>query len=207
MSLRSEKLDKQLSSLIQKVTLPKDWAEGLLRLADEDHKNSAHSLVACVKEKEEKISSLSQKLERLLTGYLDQIIDQDDYRLQKSKLLSEKKSLEEEISNLSHKQNAWLAPFQNWVKSAQNIDKIASDSDLFAKKVCAKEIFGSHLLLSQKTLRASALTFPNSVANSGETAWAALRAAHASYASNPASFVLEPLYYQARTYFSKNYRE
>ena len=49
------------------------------------------------------------------------------------------------MTSLSHKQNDWLEPMQNWLKSAQNMDKIASDSDLFAKKVCAKEIFGSNL--------------------------------------------------------------
>src|SRR3989344_9118453 len=60
MSLRSEKLDKQLSSLIKKVSLPKDWAEELNRMALDDHKNSAQSLTACVEEKKEEISSLSK---------------------------------------------------------------------------------------------------------------------------------------------------
>src|SRR3990167_3499065 len=55
MSLRSEKLDEQLSSLIQKVSLPKDWAEELNRLALQDYKNSAPSLTACVKESETKL--------------------------------------------------------------------------------------------------------------------------------------------------------
>src|SRR3989338_2560803 len=154
MSLRSEKVDEQLSSLIKKVSLPKDWAEELLKMAEKDFKNSAQSNFAGVKEKEEKISSLSKKLERLLNGYLDQVVDEQDYRLQKSKLLSDKKSLEEEISTFSHKQNNWLAPFQNWIKEAQNLNGIARDTDLFAKKVVAKEIFGSHLSLGEKSVRA-----------------------------------------------------
>ncbi len=75
MSLRSRKnLIEQLSSLIQKVSLPKDWAEELIDNGIcKTIKNSAPSLTACVKEKEKKISSLSKKLERLLTGYLDQV--------------------------------------------------------------------------------------------------------------------------------------
>ncbi|KKW23907.1 MAG: Recombinase, partial [Parcubacteria group bacterium GW2011_GWF2_52_12] len=112
MSLRSEKLDEQLSSLIQKVSLPKDWAEELNRLALQDYKNSAPSLTACVEEKKVEIFSLSEKLERLLNGYLDQVIDEQDYRTEKSKLLLSKKSLEEEMTALSHTQNDWLAPFQ-----------------------------------------------------------------------------------------------
>ncbi len=110
--IRQEELSNQLSSLIQKVSLPKDWAEELLRMAKNDHKNSAQSLTACVKEKEEKIQNIKIKLERLLTGYLDQDIEKEIYRAEKGKLLLSKKSLEEEIYNLSHKQNDWLEPFK-----------------------------------------------------------------------------------------------
>ena len=187
--IRQEELDKQLSALIKSVSLPKDWAEELNRMALEEHKNSAQSLTACVKEKGNRISEISEKLERLLTGYLDQVIDQVDYTSQKAKLLSEKKSLEEEIYNLSHKQNNWLEPMKEWIKDAQNLDKIASDCDLFAKKVAAKEIFGSNLLLQNKTVRACAL---KSVSKSGETAWAALCAAHASVGQKPLSSILVP---------------
>ena len=201
MSLRSEKLDEQLSFLIQKVSLPKDWAEELNRMALDDHKNSAPSLTACVKESETKLSVISQKLERLLTGYLDQVIDEQDYRTEKGKLILQKKSLEEEISTFSHKQNDWLAPFQNWLKDAQSLDKIASDSDLFVKKVCAKEIFGSHLLLGEKTIRPAEGGNPNSFGKSGETAWACLRHAHSLVGSQPLSSILVSLLYQTRTYF------
>ena len=196
MSLRSEKLDEQLSSLIQKVSLPKDWAEELNRLALQDYKNSAPSLTACVEEKKVEIFSLSEKLERLLNGYLDQVIDEQDYRTEKSKLLLSKKSLEEEMTALSHTQNDWLAPFQNWLKDAQSLDKIASDSDLFAKKVCAKEIFGSHLLLGEKTLHTAeggaGFRTQNSLAKTGETAWACLRHAHSLVGSQPLSSILVP---------------
>ena len=107
----------------------------MLKMAEKEFNNSAPSLTACVKESETKLSVISQKLERLLTGYLDQVIDEQDYRNRKARLLSEKKSLEEEMTSLSHKQNDWLAPFQNWLKDAQSLDKIASGNNLFSKKV------------------------------------------------------------------------
>ena len=196
--IRQEELNRQLSSLIQKVSLPKDWAVELNRLALQDHGKSAQSLTTCVKEKQEKISSISIRLERLLNGYLDQDIDKEDYRAEKSKLLLSKKSLEEEIYNLSHKQNDWLEPFQNWLEVAQNIDKIASDSDLFAKKVCAKEIFGSNLLLGEKTVRASAPDLDSFLANSpldsgrnsGGNHWDALRASRMLASKKPLRSVL-----------------
>ena len=199
-AVREKELDRQLSSLIQKVSLPKDWAEELLKMAKNEHGESAQSLTACVKDKEEKISSLSKRLERLLSGYLDQDIEKEIYRVEKGKLILQKKSLEEEITNLSHKQNDWLEPFQNWLRDAQSLDKIASDDDLFAKKVKAKEIFGSNLFLGEKTLRACAPNSDSFLAdsladsgrNSGETQWACLRHAHALARSEPLSSVLVP---------------
>ena len=94
-AVREKELDRQLSSEIQKVSLPKDWAEELLKMANKDFQNSAQSLTTCVKEKEEKISSLLKKLERLLNGYLDQDIEKEIYRVEKGKLILQKKSLEE----------------------------------------------------------------------------------------------------------------
>ena len=190
MSLRSEELDKQLSSLIQKVSLPKDWAEELLKMAEKDFNNSAPSLTACVKEGETKLSVISQKLERLLTGYLDQIIDEQDYRSEKSKLLLSKKSLQEEMTALSHKQNDWLEPMKEWIKDAQSLDKIASDTDLFAKKVKAKEIFGSNLSLGEKLVRASAPKILNSLGEFGGNPWDALRASRILASEKPSSSIL-----------------
>jgi len=146
---------------------------------------------------------LALKLERLLNGYLDQIIDEQDYRSQKAKLLSEKKSLEAEIASLSRNANDWLAPLQNWIKDAQNLGAIASDTDLFAKKVWAKEIFGSHLCLSGQNVRRAAGAAPNGFEKSGENAWAALCAAHAEVGRRPLSSILVCLYNHARTHFSK----
>ena len=88
--------------------------------------------------------------------------------------------------------------FQNWLEVAQNIDKIASDSDLFAKKVCAKEIFGSHLLLGKKQVRASAPDLDSFLANSprdsgrnsGGNHWDALRASRMLASKKPLSSLL-----------------
>ena len=191
-AVREKELNRQLSSEIQKVSLPKDWAEELLKMAEKDFNNSAPSLTACVKEKEEKISSLSKRLERLLSGYLDQDIEKEIYRVEKGKLILQKKSLEEEITNLSHKQNDWLEPMKEWIKDAQSLDKIASDDDLFAKKVKAKEIFGSNLLLGEKLVRASAPKILNSLGEFGGNPWDALRASRISSSKKSLSSILVP---------------
>jgi DNA invertase Pin-like site-specific DNA recombinase len=201
MSLRSHVLDQQVSSLIKTVTLPTDWAEELERLALADHANSAVSVAAGTREREASIDAISQKLDRLLNGYLDQVIDEQEYRTQKAKLLLQKKSLQAEITNLGHQQNDWLAPFQDWLKDAVDLDKIALADDLFRKKVVAKEIFGSHLRLGDRTLSVATGDHAKYGALATPTPWAALRAAHSSSSEKPLGSVLVRLYNQARTHF------
>ena len=175
----------------QKVSLPQDWADYLNVRLEKDKVESAQSVSAFVEKNQKMITDITVKLQRLLDGYLDQDMDKEVYRAEKSKLLSEKKSLEEEISRNQQKQKHWLEPMSKWIKDAGNMEKIALDNNLLNKKVAAKEIFGSNLLLQNKTVRASAPNFENSLANSGETAWATLRVAHSFVNSKPESFIRE----------------
>jgi vancomycin resistance protein YoaR len=163
--IRQEELDKQPSHLIQKVSLPADWAEKLLAMAERDKEKSAQSASAFVQEAQDKIRAITIKLQRLLDGYLEQDIEREIYREQKAVLLSEKKSLEEKMARIEQKQNDWLEPFQNWIKVASNLVKIARDSNFLEKKVAAKEIFGSNLRLASRALRGEPV-FPYSATRS-----------------------------------------
>ena len=70
---------------------------------------------------------------------------------------------------------------------AQTLEKIASDSNLFNKKVAAKEVFGSNLFLSGREARLAA---PSGSENEPKNQWAALRAAHEMASEKPKSMVL-----------------
>ena len=98
---------------------------------------------------------------------LEQDIEREIYRQEKAKLLSEKKSLEEQVVRLEQKHNDWLEPMEKWINYAQNMEKIARDSNLLEKKVAAKEIFGSNFFLASRALRGEP-----------QNQWAALCAAH-----------------------------
>ena len=151
MRSRSNFFDKEeIFSSLSFTPAKLDWAEELNRLGLQDYKNSAPSLTASVKEKETRLNVISQKLERLLTGYLDQVIDQVDYTSQKAKLLLEKKSLQEEMTSLSHKQNDWLAPFQNWLKDAQSLDKLLLIQTFLLKRSVPKKSLARTCFLAKK---------------------------------------------------------
>ena len=180
--IRQKDLDKQISSLIEKFSLRSDWAEKLLKMTEAEKAKSAQSVFAFVQDKQREVRNIQIKLQRLLDGYLDQDIERETYRQEKQKLLLKKKTLEEKIIETEQKQNDWLEPLSGWVVYAQNLSKIARDSDLLAKKVAVKEIFGSNLRLASRALRGEP-NFPFS---------ATLRAAN-SVGKIPESLILVPL--------------
>ena len=155
-----------------------DWAVDLREMLIKEEKETAQSSTPFIQEAMDRIKDISIKLQRLLDGYLDQDIDREIYREEKAKLLSEKKTLEEKIINLEQKQTGWIAPMSEWIEKAENLNKIAQDDNLFAKKVIAKEIFGLHLLLANREARPSGPSGFRDSDFTPTTQWAAISAAH-----------------------------
>ncbi len=167
--IRQEELDRQLSFLMQTVSLPKAWAEKMLLKLKTEEADSAHSFTAFVAEKQASKRAIDEKLERLLDSYLEQDIDREEYRQRKAELMGEKKTLEESIARLQQTQTSWLEPMRSWINDASGAPTVASGTDLFAKKALAQKIFGSNLTLTDKKARGDA-----------REPWAALRAAPTS---------------------------
>ncbi len=92
--------------------------------------------------------NVEQKLDRLLTGYLDQVIETSEYQTVKKKLIEEKTNFEEQISSFEKNQFAWVELVRDFINSALSAHKIAraknngEELPFFAKKV------GSNYFLS-----------------------------------------------------------
>lgn len=185
--VREEIINERLSSLLQKFSLRPDWAAGMVKMLEQEKTEAAQSSTAFVQENQERIHAIQTKLQRLLDGYLEQDIECEIYRVEKAKLLSEKKSLEEQITKLEQRQNDWVEPMENWLNYAQTLGKIASDSNLFEKKVAAKEVFGSNLFLAGGEARAEGA---QDGANAPQNQWAAVAAAHQMALKKPFSFIV-----------------
>ncbi len=164
----------QLTDILQGYALPKSWAVELGRMLDEDEKQAEQSSGVFIADARSKIGNLQSKLQRLLDSYLDQDIDQSTYKAKQAELMSEKKSLEEQIGKLTLAANAWVEPMRQWLKQAYDLNKIAKGTEPSAIKQAFAEIEGLNLFLENKKARLSprpisALPPPNS--------WQALRAA------------------------------
>jgi len=147
---REEDLNRQLSQELEKYALPKAWAAQLSRMLNKDRQNAAQSSDILINEAQDELLGLNTKLQRLLDAYLEQDIDREAYRAEKSKIVSAKRTLDEKIIEIRKGRNIWLEQMQEWLDDAQDIGKIALKDDLSAKKSSAKNLRLEHLAFRQK---------------------------------------------------------
>ncbi len=162
----------QLSDILQGYALPSAWTTTLHKMLDEDERTAEQTTGAVIAQAQEKVRNLQSKLQRLLDSYLDQDIDQPTYKTKQGELVSEKKSLEEQIDKLTLASNAWVEPMRQWLKTAVSLKKIAENAEPVALKQAFAEIDGLNLFLSKKQARL--LPRPNSNSPQ-ENIWLALR--------------------------------
>ncbi len=155
--VREEVLDADISALLTPYTLPAGWAEAMLARLDKEKRELAQSAAQSLAEKRTEIEQVNSRLRRLLDGFLDGIVERDDYTAGKAQLMSQKKTLEEQSRALNNGRAHWLEPFEKWIKTAQNAGEIAVSGSPQEKKGLASEIFGSNLVLDGKKARGSTL--------------------------------------------------
>ncbi len=132
-----------------------DWADEMFELVKKEKKENAQSAELVAAQKRAEIEKISQRLQRLLDSLLDGLIERETFTTEKAKLMSRKKTLEEQIKALSGNPKVWLEPFQNWILTARNAGEIAISGSLQEKRVLAQQVFGSNLVLDCKKARGS----------------------------------------------------
>ncbi len=151
--VREEALDTEISSLLKPYALRADWADEMLTRVKEEKKRTAQSDAQVAAQKRGEIEKINLRLQKLLDSFLDEIIDRETYVAEKAKWMSQKKSLQEHSAALLTGRADWLEPFQKWILTARNAGEIAVSGSLPEKRVLAKQVFGSNLVLDCKKAR------------------------------------------------------
>jgi site-specific DNA recombinase len=143
----------QLSGILESYALPKSWAVELETMLAKDEKKAEQSSAVFIADAQSKVQGLQVKLQRLLDSYLDQDIDQDTYRTKQAELMSEKKSLEEQIGKLTLAGAAWVEPMRQWLKQATDLSEIGKNAEPVAMKQAFLQMDGLNLSLENKKAR------------------------------------------------------
>jgi site-specific DNA recombinase len=153
--VREEDLNIQISDLLKPYSLRADWADEMLTQVKEEKKQSAQSAKLMAGQKRVEIEKINLRLQKLLDSFLDELIDRETYVAAKAKEMSQKKSLEEQSTALLKGRADWLEPFQSWILTARNAGETVVNGSLQQKRVLAKQVFGSNLVLDCKKARGS----------------------------------------------------
>ena len=176
--IREEVLLEQVNEILSSYAMPSPWAKEFGLLMKVDEKKAEQESAIIIKDLRNKVSTISEKIQRLLDIYLAQDIDRETYLKERSKLFSDKKSFEEKIWTLERDAKAWLEPMQEWLNMASDLAEASQLNDLPSKKSLIPKIFGSNPTLHDRRIQESPL-FP----------YSALRAARQKFPENDVSFI------------------
>ena len=122
---------------------------------------------------------ISRNLARLTDVYVAQDIERSDYLERRRSLMSDKKSIEEQIARFLQTPSAWIEPTREWIKDASILDEISKTADLPSKKLSLQKIFGLNLHLKSRQV------FGNPFKH-----YASLREARENFVNNDLSLIL-----------------
>lgn len=123
--------------------MPAAWADKLREMIRSDEMSEKADFERITGNDKEAIVQLSDKLARLLDGYLDGDIERELYQDKRAEILGKKKLLQEQIEQATLGVSTWVEPMKAlWIETAVSICKITKNDDLAAKKLLCLEIFG-----------------------------------------------------------------
>ncbi|PIT89746.1 hypothetical protein COU23_02325 [Candidatus Kuenenbacteria bacterium CG10_big_fil_rev_8_21_14_0_10_36_11] len=179
--VREEILSEQITNFLQKVSLPSQDAEKVLRELDKDEQKAKEDSKIAVQNFKSELVDTEVKLDKLLSAYLDEVITSEEYAAQKQKMLDQRVELKEKIYKIEDKGVSWLEPARAWVKSLNQAENLLKSGDKSKMTTFLKQIGSNHILIdksfsfspkkpfqilaerrvSRRELTSSSLHFPN----------------------------------------------
>ena len=152
--LREEKLVSQIKERLQQITLPDDWIEYMTKKTDEWEKEenvSSGSVVERIKGNERETQ---EKLDNLITLYLDGDIPKANYLAKKDELLLKKVSLAHKMDSARQERKNWVEPLREWILDMKKATQLVSSDNFFEIRDYFKKV-GTNLQLRDKSVSVS----------------------------------------------------
>ena len=150
--VREETLNEQISSILQKVSLPNSWAKKMLAELDKEKENTERADFSFVENMKSQIKECKNKLDRLLDLQLSGVISIEEYAEKKQKILNQKIEISERLRVFEKKGYSWLEPAKNFVLASNEAKKVASQGTLAKKAEFLKKV-GSNLVLENQNIK------------------------------------------------------
>ena len=152
--LEERKLAFQIKERLEQIALPDEWTDWMMKqtdIWDKEEKVSSGSDIGRIKDSERDIQ---QKLDSLITLYLDGDIPKENYLVKKNELLHQKVSLTEKIDSARHNRNNWVEPLRGWILDMKKGAELVSSDNFFEIRDYLKKI-GTNPIMRDKSVSVS----------------------------------------------------
>ena len=149
--LSSSALISQAKNLLQSVSLPLSEIENMEKQIDLWEKESISERGSVSQNLKTKLSETKEKLDKLVSLYLDGDIEREIYLERKDLLLRQKAKFEESFKDFGQQRKNWVEPLRSFVLSLREAVILEKGENYFAWKEFFQKI-GSNPILKDKTL-------------------------------------------------------
>ncbi len=145
-------LEQQFRKAIDDVALPETWGKQWYKWLDEDEKLETVSICENIEKLKLELKDIDIKLNKLLDGYLEGIIEPEVYKSKKNEFFEEKLKINEELGQININGSSWLEPFKNFIGSALSCAKIARAKNTCSDLAIGAKTVGSNFFLTDQRL-------------------------------------------------------
>lgn len=146
--LQEKELVNQICQKLKEITLPEIWAKEMFEYLDEKENQAGENFIQKINQK---LTEIQSKLNKLLEGYLDGLIDEEDYKKKKEELIQQKITLKNEKEMVKKKKfQSWIEPTRNFLKTAFSIQKIHSEKSFKEIRQIVEKTGTNHNISNKK---------------------------------------------------------
>jgi len=145
--IQESDLARQIKEKVQTIALPEQWTTKMLVYLGEEEKRESKSVDVLTNELNQKTIVVQDKLDKLLEGYLDNLIDEESYKNKKEELINQKIGLKgEKQSLIKTRMSNWIEPTKDFVNTLIQAKNLGSSESLAEIPQFLLKIGTNHLL-------------------------------------------------------------
>jgi len=157
--LRDELMLKQIRGLLQKVSLPEGWGSAAFTQLERWEEEERGKLQSFAQKQAHTLTETQTKLDKLVNGFLDGIIEKETYLKKKDELIKRKIELEQQKTHFGQRVKIWVEPMREWLETAHKAGKLVFSNDYPDMKQILEKIGTNRQVIDKKVGVAFVLPF------------------------------------------------
>jgi DNA invertase Pin-like site-specific DNA recombinase len=148
--LRDDLMAEHIRRLLQKASLPECWTSAAFGQLDRWEREEREKLQSFAQNHANTLSDIQNKLDKLVNGFLEGIIEKDTYLKNKDALIKQKIEIEHRQAGFGERAKLWVEPMREWLETAHKAGKLAFSDDYPEMKKILEKIGTNRQVIDKK---------------------------------------------------------